>query len=93
MTHERICGPQRQPCPTPWACGVDCNFQSAEVETPHDKAARHFWSNKPPIVMLPTWRDWLSDMLYSLPAACAWIVVIGFAGLCAGYFAVKAGVL
>ena len=40
MTHERICGPQRQPCPTPWLCGIDCNFQSAEVET-----ARQFWSN------------------------------------------------
>lgn len=43
MTCSRLCGPQRQPCPSPYLCTTDCNFQCAGLETPHDKAARHFW--------------------------------------------------
>ena len=31
-------------CPNPANCSPTfCHFEDAEVETPHDKAARHFW--------------------------------------------------
>ena len=31
-------------CPNPANCSPTfCHFEQAELETPHDKAARHFW--------------------------------------------------
>lgn len=39
MSTQRLCGPQGQPCTR--NCGIDCHWNTAE--TPHDKAARHFW--------------------------------------------------
>ena len=41
MTTQRLCGPQGQPCQG--NCGIDCHWNTAEVETPADIAARHFW--------------------------------------------------
>lgn len=36
-------------CPNPANCSPTfCHFEEAEVETPHDKAARHFWDASPP---------------------------------------------
>jgi hypothetical protein len=41
MSCERLCGPQKQPCPTPYLCGTDCNFNCAEAA--YTKAAeKHF---------------------------------------------------
>ena len=31
MTHQRLCGPQRQPCPNPYLCGTDCDYQTSET--------------------------------------------------------------
>lgn len=34
-------------CPNPANCSATfCHFSDAEVETPHDKAARHFWERR-----------------------------------------------
>lgn len=36
-------------CPNPANCSATfCHFSDAEVETPHDKAARRFWDASPP---------------------------------------------
>ena len=46
MSYDHLCGPQKQPCPTPWLCRAECNLLR---ETPHDKAVRHFWEPGQPL--------------------------------------------
>lgn len=41
MNTQRLCGPQGQPCQI--NCGIDCHWETADIETPHDRATRHFW--------------------------------------------------
>lgn len=69
MTCERLCGPQRQPCPSPWVCRIDCNFQCAEVEAAYTEAARHFWEPEQPLHIVDCGRpihirawDWLGNL-------------------------------
>ena len=31
MTHQRLCRPQKQPCPSPYLCGTDCDYQTADT--------------------------------------------------------------
>ena len=46
MSYDHICGPQKQPCPTPWLCRAECNLLREEQ---FDKAARRFWEPGQPL--------------------------------------------
>lgn len=37
MTSQRICDQQRQPCPSPWKCSTDCDF-NVSSDTGHKVA-------------------------------------------------------
>lgn len=86
MSCERICGPQKQPCPTPYLCGTDCNFQCAE--TPHDKAIREFWAGNPgyehtlieqpaPEVEDDDWLNWKGFLVGCVGVLVAFAVAYG----------------
>ncbi len=45
MTTQRLCDPQGQPCTR--NCGIDCHWNTAEVETPHEKALPVTMFDKP----------------------------------------------
>jgi hypothetical protein len=65
MTCERLCGPQRQPCPSPYLCRTDCYFQTAEQA--YDKAAQQHFATALPVTMFdkPAWHvqalDWIGN--------------------------------
>lgn len=67
MTHERLCGPQRQPCPSPWRCGPTfCHFEDTDLA--HNSAAEAFYGQdyELPVVMLGSPADWLKDLLHTV---------------------------
>jgi len=90
MTYQRLCGPQRQPCPNPYLCGTDCDYQTSEFETPHDKAVIRFWDASQPgyyelIDAVPNWWD-RRDFVGKCLAMAALILVCALAaGLAVGF--------
>jgi len=47
MTARMCDGQPHRACPS--GCGADCHFNTAELGTPYDKAAWHFWEPNAPL--------------------------------------------